>query len=175
MTNSRQQLKKTDQTVRRATFNKSNAKLHIVLDNIRSAFNVGSIFRTADAVGNCKIYLCGITTDIDNPKLYKTALGATDTVPSMYFGDPMEALNLIQKSQIPIYSLELTDSAEHFQKLTYPKPLALILGHERLGVSQPFLDNSQKQIYIPMNGMKESLNVANAGAIAMYEIMRDEL
>lgn len=175
MSNSRQALKSINKDLRKDEFNNSNAKLHIVLDNIRSAFNVGSVFRTTDAVGDCKIYLCGITTDIDNPKLYKTALGATESVPSLYFGNPIDALNSLKEADIPIYSLELTDSANHFQKISYPKPLALILGHERLGVSQPFLEASNKQIYIPMNGIKESLNVANAAAIAMYEIMRDAL
>jgi len=169
------QLKKQtikQQKVRKQLFNKSPIIIHLVLDNIRSAFNVGSLFRTADAVGKVKLYLCGITSDINNPKLYKTALGSTDSVPSKYFPNPLDAIKELQKQDIPIYSLELTKRAEHFQTIDYPKPIALILGHEILGVSQPFLDASDKDIYIPMNGIKESLNVANAGAIAMYEIIR---
>ncbi len=66
--------------------------LYIVLDNIRSAFNVGSIFRSADGAGSVKIYLCGITTNIDNPKLDKTALGATDMIPSEHFDTTLEAV-----------------------------------------------------------------------------------
>ena len=153
-------------------FTNKPARLHIILDNIRSAFNVGSFFRTADAVGNVKIYLCGITSDIFNPKLYKTALGATATVPSFQFGNPMDAIELVKSQGIPIYSIELTDDAVHFQETTYPNPVALVFGHEREGVSQPILDNSDKKIFIPMNGMKESLNVANTGAIMMYEATR---
>jgi 23S rRNA (guanosine2251-2'-O)-methyltransferase len=175
MTNINRQLPKFTKEeirVRQEAFNKE-VTIHLVLDNIRSAFNVGSLFRTADAVGEVKLYLCGITSDIDNPKLYKTALGATKSVPSKHFPNPLDAITELKEQNISIYSLELTDRAEHFQKVNYPKQIAIILGHERLGVSQPFLDASEKDIYIPMNGMKKSLNVANAGAIAMYEAIRN--
>lgn len=147
-------------------------RIHIVLDNIRSAFNVGSIFRTADAIGGCKIYLCGITSSIDNPKIYKTALGATETVPSKQYPDAMDAVREITEAGIPLYSVELTNESEHFQKITYPNPVAIVLGHERMGVNQLILDSSDKCIYIPMNGMKESLNVAIAGSVIMYECTR---
>lgn len=147
-------------------------RIHIVLDNIRSAFNVGSIFRTADAIGGCKIYLCGITPSIDNPKMYKTALGATESVPSSYYPDSLKAIEELKSASIPIYSVELTDNSEHFQKVTYPNPVAIVLGHERMGVNQLILDSSDKCIYIPMNGMKESLNVAIAGSVIMYECIR---
>lgn len=164
----------TERTYNLDQFTKMEARVHIVLDNIRSAFNVGSFFRTADAVGGVKIYLCGITADIDNPKLYKTALGALETVPSWYFGNPMDAIELLKTQNIPIFSIELTKDAQHFQKIVYPTPVALVFGHEREGVSQPILDNSQKTVFIPMNGKKESLNVANTGAIMMYEAIREK-
>jgi 23S rRNA (guanosine2251-2'-O)-methyltransferase len=157
---------------RQKQFDNSQAGIHIVLDNIRSAFNVGSVFRTADAVGNTKIYLCGMTSDIDNPKLYKTALGATESVPSRHFSDPQEAIKHLKKSQIPIYSVELTDNAEHFQQIKYPKPVALVFGHERLGVNQLWIDESDKEVFLPMNGIKKSLNVANTASIMMYEAAR---
>lgn len=148
------------------------ARLHIVLDNIRSAFNVGSIFRTADAIGGVELHLCGLTTDIDNPKLDKTALGSTKSVPSTHYPNALEAVEKLKAQDIPIYALELTDSAEHFQKIDYPSPVALVLGHERLGVSEQILEIADKQIYIPMHGIKESLNVANTAAIIMYEAVR---
>jgi len=169
-----QQLTTTQKEERELSFTNSKATIHLVLDNIRSAFNVGSLFRTADAVGSVKLYLCGITSDINNPKLYKTALGAVDSVPSKHVPNPLDAIKQLQNENIPIYSLELTDRAEHFQKVTYSNPIAIVLGHEILGVSQPFLDASKKDIFIPMNGIKESLNVANAGAIAMYEVIREK-
>lgn len=155
------------------THKNQSPRLYIVLDNIRSAFNVGSIFRTADAVGGCEILLCGITSKVDNPKLYKTALGAIDSVPSKYFADPMEAITYLESQSIPIYAVELTEQAEHFQKAKYPSPVAIVLGHELVGVSQPILDRCEKVVYIPMAGIKESLNVANAAGIVLYEAVRE--
>jgi len=105
-------------------------EVHIVLDNIRSVFNVGSIFRSADGAGSVKkIYLCGMTSDIDNPKLEKTALGAIEMVPSEHYDSTQEALEEIRAKNIPIYSVELTEDAENFQRVKYPQKLALVFGH----------------------------------------------
>ena len=107
-------------------------EIHIVLDNIRSAFNVGSIFRSADGAGSVKkIYLCGMTTDIDNPKLDKTALGATEMIPSDHYDSTMEAIEELRERGIPIYSIELTDDSLDFQKVKYPEKIAIVLGHEK--------------------------------------------
>jgi len=149
-------------------------EIHIVLDNIRSAFNVGSIFRSADGAGNVKkIYLCGMTTDIDNPKLDKTALGATEMIPSEHYDSTMEAIDELRERGIPIYSIELTDDALDFQKVKYPPKIAIVLGHEKKGVSDEILRKVDKSIYIPMRGKKESLNVANCASIVLYEITRE--
>lgn len=149
-------------------------KIHIVLDNIRSVFNVGSIFRSADGAGSVqKIYLCGMTTPIDNPKLEKTALGATDMVDSEHYDSTQEALTELRARNIPIYSVELTEDAQDFQKVEYPKELALVFGHEKDGINQNILQESDKKIYIPMRGKKESLNVANCASIILYEITRE--
>lgn len=149
-------------------------EIHIVLDNIRSAFNVGSIFRSADGAGSVKkIYLCGITTQIDNPKLDKTALGATEMIPSEYYDNTMEAIEELKEKGIPIYSVELTDDALDFQKVKYPQKIALIFGHEKRGVNEEILKKMDKKIYIPMRGKKESLNVANCASIILYEITRE--
>lgn len=148
-------------------------EIHIVLDNIRSAFNVGSIFRSADGAGSVKkIYLCGMTTDIDNPKLDKTALGATEMIPSEHYDTTMEAIEEIKEKGIPIYSVELTDDAINFQQIEYPSKVALVFGHEKRGVDQDILNRADKKIYIPMRGKKESLNVANCASILLYEITR---
>jgi len=145
-----------------------------VLDNIRSAFNVGSIFRSADGAGSVKkIYLCGMTTDIDNPKLDKTALGATEMIPSEHYDSTMEAIDELREKGIPIYSIELTDDAQDFQKVKYPEKIAIVLGHEKKGVSDEILRKVDKSIYIPMRGKKESLNVANCASIILYEITRE--
>jgi tRNA G18 (ribose-2'-O)-methylase SpoU len=150
-------------------------KIHIVLDNIRSVFNVGSIFRSADGAGSVeKIYLCGITTDIGNPKLEKTALGATDMVPSEHYDTTEDALEEIKEKNIPIYSVELTEDAKNFQEIDYPNEVALVFGHEKKGVDKKVLDEfSTKKIMVPMRGMKESLNVANCATTVLYEITRE--
>lgn len=150
-------------------------KIHVVLDNIRSVFNVGSIFRSSDGAGSVeKIYLCGMTTPIDNPKLDKTALGATDMVDSEHYDTTQEALDELRAKNIPIYSIELTDDAENFQKVEYPNELAIVLGHEKDGVAEDILKESDKKIYVPMRGKKESLNVANCASIILYEITREK-
>ncbi|NMC08896.1 RNA methyltransferase [Candidatus Microgenomates bacterium] len=149
-------------------------KIHIVLDNIRSVFNVGSIFRSADGAGSVeKIYLCGITSDIDNPKLDKTALGATEMVDSEHYDTTEEALEELKKRNIPIYSVELTDDAENFQTIKYPNELAIVFGHEKNGVDESVLLHSDKRIMVPMRGKKESLNVANCASIILYELTRE--
>ena len=148
-------------------------EIHIVLDNIRSVFNVGSIFRSADgAVSVKKIYLCGMTTEIDNPKLDKTALGATEMIPSEHYDTTEEALEEIREQNIPIYSVELTDDAENFQTVKYPDRIALVFGHEKMGVGEEILHKSDKNIFVPMRGKKESLNVANCATTILYEITK---
>lgn len=150
-------------------------KIHVVLDNIRSVFNVGSIFRTSDGAGSVeKIYLCGMTSPIDNPKLDKTALGATEMVPSEHYDTTQEALDELKAKNIPIYSIELTDDAENFQKVEYPEEVAIVLGHEKMGVDEEILNGCDKKIFIPMRGKKESLNVANCASIILYEITREK-
>lgn len=149
-------------------------EIHIVLDNLRSAFNVGSIFRSSDGAGSVKkIYLCGITTDIDNPKLDKTALGATDMIPSEHYDETIEAIEEIKEQGIPVYAIELTQDAENFQKIEYPNRVAFVFGHEKRGVDNEILERCDKKIYIPMRGMKESLNVANTASIILYEATKE--
>lgn len=149
-------------------------KIHVVLDNIRSVFNVGSIFRSSDGAGSVeKIYLCGMTSPINNPKLDKTALGATEMVASEHYDTTQEALDELKAKNIPIYSIELTDDAEDFQKIEYPTELAIVFGHEKTGVDEEILKGCDKKIFIPMRGNKESLNVANCASIILYEITRE--
>lgn len=148
-------------------------KIHIVLDNVRSAFNVGSIFRTADGAGSVeKIYLCGITSPIDNPKLEKTALGALEFIPSEHYDTTIEAIEELKEQNIPIYSIELDKKSVDFQKFKYPQEFAVVFGHEKKGVDPQILKISDKIISIPMRGKKESLNVANTAGIILYEATR---
>ena len=150
-------------------------EIHIVLDNLRSAFNVGSIFRSAEGAGSVKkIYLCGITADKDNPKLEKTALGAIDLIPSEHYYETEDAIDEIKELGIPIYSVELTEDAQNFQEITYPEKIALVFGHEKRGINPDIISKSDKEIYVPMRGLKKSLNVANCASIILYEITREK-
>lgn len=147
-------------------------RLHIIIDNVRSAFNVGSIFRTADATGCAKIYICGISATPDNPKVNKTALSSTLTVEWEYFYKTEEAIEKLKSQDIPVYAIEVEDNSEHFQTIKFPNPVGLILGNEIDGVKSDILKMSDKIIHIPMQGMKESLNVATAAGIIMFEAIR---
>ena len=150
-------------------------KITLVLDNIRSVFNVGSIFRTADAVGDTEIYLCGITATPENPKITKTSLGAEKNIPYKYFNNTLDAINELKKQNSPIYGIELHEKSKNFQEFEYFKEtdnIAMVFGHEKNGISEPILDKCDTILYIPMKGKKESLNVAITASILMYEVMR---
>ena len=149
-------------------------KIHVVLDNLRSAFNVGSIFRSSDGAGSVeKIYLCGITSPIDNPKLEKTALGSLEFINSEHYDTTLDAIEELKEQNVPIYSVELTDDSENFQEIEYPDEFALVFGHEKKGIEKEILDISDKIISLPMRGRKKSLNVANTASIILYEVTRD--
>ena len=145
--------------------------LYLILHNIRSAYNVGSIFRTADAAGVAKIYLCGITPT----PAQKTALGAEATVPWEHVAQTWRLLEKLKKEKMHIYALEQHTASKNLFKFK-PKFLpagrqvqcALILGHERKGVSKTILKYTDAVLEIPMHGKKESLNVAVATGIAVY-------
>lgn len=141
----------------------------LVLDNIRSAYNVGSIFRTADGAGSCEIYICGISPTPEHIKVRKTSLGADENISWRYFKTTNEAINELRRNKIPIYSIELSKGAKEYSKIIYPKDVALVFGHEKDGVSKHILEISDRIIYIPMRGVKTSLNVASAAAIVIYE------
>ena len=147
-------------------------QLHIVIDNIRSAYNVGSIFRTADATGCAMLHICGLAPHPPNPKLDKTALGSIESVPWKYYGKATQAIDNLEKYNIPIYSVEITPKSLDYRKVKYPNTLALVFGHELNGITQPILDKSDAIIQIPMCGKKASLNVATAAGIVMFEAIK---
>lgn len=144
-------------------------KIYLVLDNVRSAHNVGAIFRTADGLGVNEVILVGITPRPPHAKLEKTALDAQKTVPWKFFKERSEALEYLKNAKVDIVSVELTKNASKYYEATYSNNLALVFGHELTGVSLDFLNNSKLQVYIPMLGKKISLNVATTvGIIASY-------
>lgn len=146
--------------------------IFIVLDNIRSAFNVGSIIRTADCALVEKVYCCGITAHPPHKKLEKTSLGALPYVPWEHKTTVTEALSELKEMGIPIVALELTNRSRVIWEYPFPLPVALVLGNEALGISHEALQLADAIIEIPMLGFKNSINVAVASGIAMYEIQR---
>ena len=149
----------------------SRKEIIVVLDNIRSRENVGSIFRTADAAGVSKIYLCGITPTPPHEKISKTALGAEVYVPWEYCRETWRLLAKLKKEGINIIALEQTRESVDIFKFKSRFPLALVVGNEVNGLSPKILKYCDKKISIPMYGKKESLNVAVAVGIAVYSIL----
>ncbi|MER3581288.1 MAG: RNA methyltransferase [Patescibacteria group bacterium] len=153
---------------------------YLILDNLRSAFNVGSIFRTADALAVDKIFLCGITPTPEKVNRYfslkakreieKTALGAEKFVPWEYYSKTGSLINKFKKEKIKIIALEQNKNSIPFNKLKINKndSIALILGNEIKGIKKSILKKSDYIVEIPMFGKKESLNVAIAFAIVGY-------
>ncbi len=146
--------------------------LRVVLDNIRSAYNVGAIFRTSDAAALEHIHLCGVTAHPPSPKLQKTALGAFDYVPWSYHPDTSEALDELVRTEYTIVALENTPDAELYYRFTWPKRSVLILGNEVEGISPQALSLSTHKVVIPVLGYKRTLNVATAFGIVVFEILR---
>jgi tRNA G18 (ribose-2'-O)-methylase SpoU len=143
----------------------------IILEDIRSALNVGAIFRTCDAVLAEKIYLLGITPYPPHNKIPKTALGATETVPWLYSKDRISMIDNIAK-EMPLIAIELTEKATDLYNYTFPSRVGIVLGNEISGISKETIDRCQAVVKIPMYGQKESLNVATSCGIVLYEIIR---
>lgn len=140
-----------------------------VLDNIRSAYNVGSMFRTAECAYISKLILCGITPYPPHPKIEKTALGTTNLVPWEYFENTLEAISYLKKSGFKIAVLEITEKGIPIQKIKMDSfPLALVIGNEVTGVSEEVFSESDLILEIPLYGEKESLNVAIAFGVAIF-------
>lgn len=148
--------------------------LTVVLDNIRSAFNVGSVLRTAECAGAKEVITCGYTPNANHPKVKKTALGAEDLVESRVYKSLAECIITLKEEGNEVYALEISPDSKSLWEQELPKkPTAIILGNEVTGV-QLDITNSLgiKQLHIPQFGKKRSLNVANASAIAIYDITK---
>ena len=144
----------------------------VICDNIRSLENIGSIFRTADALDVSKIFLCGISGKPPHHKISKTALGAEETVPFEYFRQTGRLIDKLKRDKIKIIALEQAKSAVSYEKFKPEFPLALILGNEVKGISKKILQKCDEIIFLPMRGEKESLNVSVAFGVAGYSIIR---
>ena len=144
----------------------------VVLDNIRSLNNIGSVFRTSDAFLIEKIYLCGITATPPHKDIHKTALGATDSVDWEYFEDTLQLVNKLKAEGFIIASIEQVEKSVMLNEFI-PKPnekYAVILGNEVKGVRQDVVDNSHLCIEIPQFGTKHSLNISIATGVVLWDI-----
>ena len=161
-----------DEILKRQKKKNKVAKLpfSVILNNIRSLQNVGSIFRTADAVGVEKIWLCGITGYPPDKKLSKTALGAEDNVLWEYRKDVLSVIEELKNKKYQTVLLEQIEGSCPYNEFIPKAPVCLILGNEISGVSSKVLDSCDKAIEIEMMGKKNSLNVAVAFGIAAYHI-----
>lgn len=144
----------------------------ILLDNVRSVYNVGAFFRTADAAGVERIYLSGFTADPSHRGVSKTALGAERAVAWERAMDPLAALDALEARGYELAAVETTPAAVDLFEWRPRFPVCLVFGHEVDGVRPALLARCPTHVRIPMAGCKESLNVATAGGVVVYELLR---
>ena len=148
----------------------------VVLENVRSAYNVGSVFRTADAFLLEAIYLCGYTAFPPHKEIKKTALGADETVRWKHFGQVSDAIKELKDEGYKLYSVEQAKSSTLLQQWKWPnEKVAIILGNEVSGVEQSTIEASDGCIEIPQLGMKHSLNISVAAGIVLWELVRERI
>lgn len=145
--------------------------LYIILDNLRSAFNVGSIFRLCDTMRVSGLFLCGYTAYPPHVKLDKTSLGTIDYVPWKHFETTMEAVEYLKSKNIPVWAAETTSHSEHYDEIEVPNEVGIIFGNEALGVEEEIMKQCDKLIEIPTYGFKNSLNVATSCAVIGYKMI----
>ncbi len=148
--------------------------LILVLDDIRSLNNIGSVFRTADAFLIEKIFLCGITAVPPNKEIHKTALGATETVDWQYFNEVTDAIDLLRSNNIKVFAVEQIDSSIALQEFipAANQKYALIFGNEVFGVSEKAVAKCDGSIEIPQLGTKHSLNIAVSAGIVVWDLFK---
>lgn len=146
----------------------------VVLDNVRSEMNVGSIFRTADAFLIDRICLCGITPQPPKAEIHKTALGAEDSVTWQYYTTSIDAIEQLKAAGYLICSIEQVHDSVSLANFTIEteQPMAIVLGNEVKGVSQQVVDLSDYCVEIPQEGTKHSLNISCCAAIVMWHLYR---
>ena len=144
--------------------------LIVVLDDVRSMYNVGSVFRTGDAFRVNGVYLCGITSTPPSTEIHKTALGAEDSVSWKYFKTPLEAIETLKAEGYEIYSIEQAHGSTNLQNFvpSLGKKYAVVLGNEVKGVHQEVIDASDGCLEIPQFGTKHSMNVSVTAGIIIW-------
>lgn len=162
--------------MREKLYHPNSMKSILILHDIRSAHNIGSLFRTADAVGIDRIYLssiCPLPIDrFGRPRsdIAKTALGAEKSIPWESYKDIHALVSKLKKGGVQIIAIEQSDRAVDYKTISLQKSVACILGNEVEGLSQDILESADTVVEIPMRGEKESLNVSVAGGIALFRM-----
>ena len=149
--------------------------IYALLDSVRSVWNVGSMFRTADAVRLGGLFLCGTTATPPRPDMEKTALGATLTVPWDYWENTVDAVRHLQARGVTVVALERAAGAVPYDRLRYRFPLCFVVGHEQRGIAPEILALADAVVEIPMAGAKHSLNVAVSFGVLAFEVQRQFL
>lgn len=144
----------------------------LIADHIRSAFNIGAFFRTADAFALEKIYLTGYSPTPEHPAVKKTGLGSQDYIPWQHFDNTEDAINKVKAEDYTLVALETTSNAENIYQAKLPEKMAILVGNERFGLNPQILKQVDQIIQIPMLGHKNSLNVATSFALLAYEWQR---
>ncbi len=147
--------------------------LYIILDNLRSAFNVGAIFRLCDVMRVQGLFLCGYTACPPHCKLAKTSLGTIDYVPWRKFESAEQAVFFLKERGIPVWAAETTSQSKPYDAVVYPVRLGVVFGNEALGVERKVLDLCDEIVEIPVYGFKNSLNVASSCAVIGCRILAE--
>lgn len=148
--------------------------LIVILDNIRSLNNIGSVFRTGDAFLVEKIYLCGITAQPPHKEIHKTALGATESVEWEYVEDTLTLIKKLQAENIIIASIEQAENSTMLQdfKIEPNQKYAVVFGNEVKGVQQEVVSDSNYCIEIPQFGTKHSLNISVSAGVVLWDLFK---
>jgi len=147
----------------------------VIAENIRSLYNVGSIFRTSDGALVEKLFLCGYTGFPPRKEIDKTALGSVESVPWEHEPDTISAIKKMKSAGYRILALEHTDSSISYNEARYEFPLCLLLGNEVDGISEEAVGLCDQSVEIPMFGIKQSLNVSVAYGIMVYHLVQEFL
>lgn len=152
----------------------SKIPLIVILDDIRSLNNVGSVFRTCDAFLIEKIYLCGITATPPNKEIHKTALGSTESVAWEYAADVVALIEVLKKEQVFVAAIEQTENSTMLQNFEVPphQKLAIIFGNEVKGVQQSAVNLCDAVIEIPQFGTKHSLNISVSVGVVLWDLFK---
>jgi len=151
---------------------KKRNPIYFICENIRSLYNVGSIFRTSDALRVKKIFLTGFTGYPPRKEISKVALGAEESVPWESETDTKKVIEKLKQEGVMIIALEHTKTIKFFQEYEFRFPVAIVLGHEYEGIKQDTLSLCDDSVEIDMYGIKQSLNVATAVGVIGYELLR---